>query len=419
MMLGLDHKQFAVLFVDDEEQSRKYFRMAFEEDFQVLTAASVEEAWSVFAPGGPPVGVLVTDQRMPQQSGTELLARVRRERPDVIRVLTTAYADLDAVIEAVNTGAIYRYVVKPWDIRDLRNTLRQAMEYFLLRRERDLLVREKLSALQQLLVADRIRSFEVLAEGLSTRVRDTMIALRAYVDICTEQLETSLPAVAAQTSRSWSNMRAEVEDAHRHMLKIIRSVAQTTVECRYDFTDCSPVRALVEGGSSASRRSGAPIAIDVAPDLPDITCCRTMLQRMFSMLVGYILWKSQTAAELANVGVRIVARDRTVVWGAEGIVIDIVRAGFVWSSQLLHSLFMPAGARDEDDEGPDLLAAFFIAYHHGGTISLQSEEGAAGFRVTLPVSPEKVSRPALDRESVTELFLRLPWWDSLERGAAV
>jgi two-component system probable response regulator PhcQ len=418
MMLGSDHKQFAVLFVDDEEQSRKYFRMAFEGDFQVLTAASVEEAWSVFT-SGPPIGVLVTDQRMPRQSGTELLARVRREHPDVIRVLTTAYADLDAVIEAVNAGAIYRYVVKPWDIRDLRITLRQAMEYFLLRRERDLLVREKLSALQQLLVADRIRSFEVLAEGLSTRVRDTMVALRAYVDICTEQLETSLPAVAAQTSHSWSNVRAEVEDAHRHMLKIIRSVAQTTVDRRYEFTDRAGVRALVEAGCSASTRGGTPMVVEVAHDLPELTCCRAMLHRMFALLVDYIVWKSQTAAELANVGVRIVARDRTVVWGAESIVIDIVRAGFVWSSQLLKALFMPAGVLDEDDEGPDLLAAFFIAYHHGGTISLHAEEGAAGFRLTLPLAPEKVTRPALDPESITELFLRLPWWDRLERGAAV
>jgi two-component system probable response regulator PhcQ len=419
MILGLDYKKFAVLFVDDEEQTRKYFRMAFDQDFQVLTAASVEEAWSVFASGGSPVGVLVTDQRMPQHPGTELLARVRREHPDVIRVLTTAYADLDAVIEAINTGAIYRYVVKPWDIRDLRITLMQAMEYFLLRRERDLLLREKVSSLQQLLVADRIRSFAVLAEGLSTRVRDTMIALRAYVDISREQLETSLPEVAARTKRSWSNVRGEVEDAHRHMLKIIRSVAQTTVDRGYDFTDCSGVRALVEAGGSAPARGGAPMVIEVAPDLPEITCCRSMLQRMFSMLVGYILRMGQASAAHADAPVRIVARNRTVVWGAEGIIVDILRDGLVWSSQVLTSLFMPAGALDEDDEGPDLLAAFFIVYHHGGTISLQSEGGAAGFRVTLPVSPEKVTRPALDTETVTELFLRLPWWDTLERGSAV
>ena len=133
---------------------------------------------------------------MPNQVGTELLGRVRRAHPQIVRILTTAYADLEATIEAVNSGAIFKYVVKPWDIRELRVTLLRAMEYFMLRRERDLLLREKLSTLEQLLIADRVRSLAILAQGLSSQIRNTMTALLAYVSLAKEQLQFRFPKQA-------------------------------------------------------------------------------------------------------------------------------------------------------------------------------------------------------------------------------
>jgi len=192
-MSAPDYKKFALLFVDDEEQARKYFRMAFERDFQVLTAGEVEEAWQLIEAGKPEVGLLISDQRMPNQAGTELLGRVRRAHPQIVRILTTAYTDLDATIEAVNSGAIFKYVVKPWDIRELRVTLLRAMEYFMLRRERDLLLREKLSTLEQLLIADRVRSLAILAQGLSSQVRNTMTTLLAYITLAKEQQQFRFP----------------------------------------------------------------------------------------------------------------------------------------------------------------------------------------------------------------------------------
>lgn len=130
----------AVLYVDDETKSRKYFALAFGKDFPVLTAASVAEAETLLQREGDRVGVLITDQRMPGETGVVLLDRVKERYPQIVRLLTTAYADLEEAMAAVNRGEIHRYVLKPWDIGALREELQQAVSlHQRKRREQDLL----------------------------------------------------------------------------------------------------------------------------------------------------------------------------------------------------------------------------------------------------------------------------------------
>ena len=100
----------------------------------------------------------MTDQRMPGEKGVWLLERARQLRPRIIRILATAYADMDAAIAAVNTGAIYKYVTKPWDPPQLETTLKRGLEFFMVQRERDQLLQEKMSVLHNMMIADRIVS---------------------------------------------------------------------------------------------------------------------------------------------------------------------------------------------------------------------------------------------------------------------
>src|SRR5688572_19457263 len=191
-MKGYDYRQLSVLFVDDEEQACKYFRLALEPEFSVLTATSTEQALEMLRAQRSRIGIVVSDQRMPGDNGSAFLAKVRQEEPSTVRILTTAYSDMDAAIEAVNAGSIYKYIVKPWDLSDLRVTLRRAMEYCLLRQERDLLVSEKLATLQHLLVADRVRSLAVLAKGLSHHIRNALTALESYVFLARTELDNEV-----------------------------------------------------------------------------------------------------------------------------------------------------------------------------------------------------------------------------------
>ncbi|MCA3188174.1 response regulator [Cupriavidus sp.] len=156
----------AILFVDDEATAVKYFQRAIGQLAPVVTGQSVEEGKALLDAHAGSLAVLVSDQRMPGEYGNELLRYARERYPHIVRILTTAYSELDQTVEAVNQGQIHRYIKKPWDITALRMELKQALELSGLRRERDQLVREKLMVLQKQTVASRVGMIHAICASL-------------------------------------------------------------------------------------------------------------------------------------------------------------------------------------------------------------------------------------------------------------
>ncbi|WP_149137432.1 response regulator [Cupriavidus campinensis] len=156
----------AILFVDDEATAVKYFQRAIGQLAPVVTGGSVEEGKALLDAHAGSLAVLVSDQRMPGEYGNELLRYARERYPHIVRILTTAYSELDQTVEAVNQGQIHRYIKKPWDITALRMELKQALELAGLRKERDQLLREKLSVLQKQTVATRVGMVQALCASL-------------------------------------------------------------------------------------------------------------------------------------------------------------------------------------------------------------------------------------------------------------
>lgn len=188
----------AVLYVDDEPQSIKYFTRAFGSEFRVLSASSAVEAERVLAVethgGRGGVGVLVTDQRMPVETGVQLLTRVKGRYPTVIRLLTTAYADLSDAVAAVNRGEIHRYILKPWDIESLRADLRACLR---LHRERQT-DQELLQARRQTMAALASYMAHELATPLAT-IATAASGLERYLPLLVERFRQSEPGSAPGT----------------------------------------------------------------------------------------------------------------------------------------------------------------------------------------------------------------------------
>lgn len=129
-----------VLFVDDEESNLKAFRSTFRRDMDVLIASSGREALEILRK--EEVHVIVSDQRMPGMTGAEFLTIARERHPRAMRMLLTGYADLEAVVTAVNKGGIYAYATKPWDANDLKLRIEQAYEIHQLRTQKDELLHQ-------------------------------------------------------------------------------------------------------------------------------------------------------------------------------------------------------------------------------------------------------------------------------------
>lgn len=130
-------KQFGVLYVDDEIHNLNSFKAAFRRDFDIHVAQSARDARKIL--DQHEIAVIVTDQRMPAMTGIEFLESIIPIYPDTIRILLTGFSDVNAVMDAINRGQVYKYLVKPWADEELRMYVQNAIEIYHLRREnRDL-----------------------------------------------------------------------------------------------------------------------------------------------------------------------------------------------------------------------------------------------------------------------------------------
>lgn len=137
-----------VLYVDDEENNLISFKATFRRYYHVFTASSVESARVIL--NSNVIHVLITDQRMPNELGTELLAKAASDFPDQIRVLLTGFADIEALKDAVNRGKIFRYVEKPWKEDELRKTIEESYTVYQIRHEQEDLNKKILVTNEQL-----------------------------------------------------------------------------------------------------------------------------------------------------------------------------------------------------------------------------------------------------------------------------
>jgi response regulator RpfG family c-di-GMP phosphodiesterase len=122
-------EKITVLYVDDEENNLFSFKATFRIKYKVLTALSGNEALDIL--GKNLVHIIITDQRMPEMTGIEFLEKVLEKFPDPMRILLTGYADMNAVIDAVNKGKIFHYLAKPWNEEELDLTINRAYEKYL------------------------------------------------------------------------------------------------------------------------------------------------------------------------------------------------------------------------------------------------------------------------------------------------
>jgi signal transduction histidine kinase len=169
-----------LLIVDDEPDVLDSLRHLFHRRYRVLTAEDGEGALAIMSK--EEVHVILSDQRMPRMTGDALLGHARREHPDAIRLLFTGYADLEAVIRAVNEGHIFRYIVKPWDPAELQGIIGQAVEYYELLAERKRLIAELQEANRTLV-------------GLNASLSEANQLKTAFIEVASHEFNTPITLV--------------------------------------------------------------------------------------------------------------------------------------------------------------------------------------------------------------------------------
>ncbi len=142
-----------LLYIDDEKHNLTTLKLSVNKWHEVFTLESPFEALDVIEREN--IGVVITDQRMPGMTGLELAEKIREKYEDVIVIILTAYDDNNVMLQAINQGGIFRYMLKPWDLKDLRQTLKNAFDTYELKKKNRRLVNDLITQNKELSLQER------------------------------------------------------------------------------------------------------------------------------------------------------------------------------------------------------------------------------------------------------------------------
>jgi two-component system probable response regulator PhcQ len=412
-----DYKKHAILYVDDEEKSLKYFARAFEDQFRILTAPNAQEGFRLLELHQDTIGVLMTDQRMPGEKGTWLLEKARQLKPRIIRILATAYSDMDAAIAAVNTGSIYRYVTKPWDPPQLETTLKRALEFFIVQRERDNLLKEKVSVLHNVLIADRIISLGLLAAGLSHHIRNSLVAVKTFLDLAPAKLkEENLDLNSLRNPDFWKDYYQNVQGQLGKINTMLKELWTVSEERVTEFKDKVRLRDVIQSALDRIKDSAAAKKLQIENNVPEDLAEMTVDQAKFLRLFE-LLFKDEAVSLPASSRVTVSAKATTGP-GPDGlgVQIEIADNGPGLPQEALRLVFDPFALRSDSplEYGINLMAVYFIVHHHGGRIEARSTEGqGTTFVLNFPVNCSQLPVHEESPQFLEKLLLNQGLWEKL------
>lgn len=419
-MESYDYRKYAVLYVDDEEKSLKYFSRAFGSVFHVLTASNAQQGFQLLEQHKDQIGLLMTDQRMPGEKGVWLLERARQLRPHIIRILATAYADMDAAIAAVNTGAIYKYVTKPWDPPQLESTIKRGLEFFSVQKERDQLLQEKMSVLHNMMIADRLVSLGLLATGLSHHIRNSLQAVRTFVDLApAKMIEERVDVKGLRNPDFWKDYYQNVQNQITRINSLLSDLCSASQLPEPRFDDQVQLRAVVEEAVATLKPvlESKRVTIDnqIPETLPRLRVDGPKFKRLFELLLRD---EAATLPEGATVAFTAQERPETSEHPA-GVEFKMSDNGPGLPKEALRLIFDPFVVRSDSplEYGIHLMGCYFIVHHHGGTIEAGSNNGhGTVFTLRLPLDPEARNTRGSQQDFLQKVLLNQQVWEKLIRS---
>jgi signal transduction histidine kinase len=387
-----DYLRYPILYVDDEPFALETLRAQFKEDFTIHVAQDGEEALRLLSENE--IAVVLTDQRMPRLSGVELLKRVKEQRPDTVRMLITAYTDMDVVIEAINEGNVYRYITKPYNEDDLRNTIRQGIETYYLMCERARLEAEKIETAKRMASANRLSAVGTLAAGMAHEINNPLTAVSAFLQMLPQKYRED-----RKDKEYWEQFYRRVcEELERiqHLITRMLRYSRFTGQDEYNLEE-TDLNELLEDMMAllvpeAKKRQDI-FKKNLNPNLPIGWMDRERMKQVFMNL----LLNAIQATERGTITVRSSLTSRRNDHAVLEVAISDTGRGI--AKEHLQKLFDPFfTTKHHEGSGLGLLTCHQIVEAHRGFIDVESEPGkGATFIVRLPLDPQEHDRRISER----------------------
>jgi signal transduction histidine kinase len=391
-----EHDARTLLVVDDQEAVIASVEELFRGRYQVLGARSVTGALALLQRGG--VAVVMADQRMPEFSGSELLAQVATLDPDVTRILMTAYPDIDVVMQAINQGKIYYYVPKPWESNELEAIIDKAFEYHRLLRERRRLIARLREANTALEAKVQARTLELQEKNAALEAMNTL--KNEFLGIAAHDLRSpigniqSLAELLLDTDADMRHEeRLEVADMIRKLsygmmsllndLLDIATIESGKIDLQPTPVAMKPYLSEIEHYHRLlAERKKIHLIAEVADNLPVVLFDKERIRQVLNNLLS-------NAIKFSPMGTVVRLAVHPTPAGVEFAVIDQGQGIRLEEQSKLFGAFQRTSTKptgDEHSTGLGLSICKKIVELHGGTIGVKSEVGRGSrFFFTLPI----------------------------------
>ncbi len=351
-----------ILCVDDEIDNVEALERLFRKKYSVLKATSAAEGLALIKKNH--VALIISDQRMPRKSGVEFLKESMEFHPEAVRILLTGYTDIDSVIEAINTGEVYRYVTKPWDPVDLANTVDKAIERYELRAE----LQEKNAALEKALAElktldDAKSNFMIL---INHELKTPLTSMISFLELLNE---TSL---TAEQKKYVSRINQGTSRLHRIVNDVLAFVSAETGITKISKKKISTETLFAEladkfKSAAAERQQKILLSAGDVSIKADPNVLNQALERLVDNAVKF-------GDEKANIEMTVAAVDDNQVE------IAVINSGKSLSEKTIEKIMQPF-ALDEDilkhsqGLGLGLSLTQALLKRHGSQLQLQSSRG--------------------------------------------
>ena len=354
--------QASVLYVDDLQTNLILFQATFEHDYHIILAESAAKALEIMKE--QEIQVLVTDQRMPDMTGTELLQIVSREYPEVRRFLLTAFTDFETVVEAVNKGHIHGYVNKPLQAEEVRLSINSSLEMYYLRKENSEIMLELEKANHELMGLDGMKS-EII-KVISQEIRNPLNRIMGTLHLLKDKMEGQELAGVINILDS-SVSRLEEFSSMTEQISILKSPGHTLDKKNLNL------KQVIEYGvievSEDLKEKG--IAIDLQNHTPDMTISGES-DLLVSCLVNILRNAMNHTGKGETITIITTQSDKEVIC-------EVIDQGENYSEKLLEDLTSHLNATDHKlnlNLGIDLALSQMIMEAHGGNILFEKANGS-------------------------------------------
>lgn len=391
---ALPFKSLPILFVDDEEMALVTLKNLFKRDFSVFTAANGEQALRI-VDEQPELALVISDQRMPGMSGVDLLRQVSQKRPDVVRMLMTAYSEMDLVIDAINQGNIYRYITKPYNEEELKQTLIQGLERFYLIKERDRLYGEKIETLKKVARTNRLTAIGILAAGMAHEINNPLVAIKTFMQMIPQKYKEK-----TKDDEFWEKFYKVAMDETQRIQQLISHLLRYSKVPEDEGLHLTEVNlnVLLEETltflDNEAKKKGLTIRQELDKALP---LCYVDQEKMRQVFLNILL----NAIHATSKGHILVSTSYDIETEKMPLFhVAIQDTGIGISEENLNKLFNPFfTTKQNEGTGLGLMMCHHIIDEHRGSIDVKSELGK-GTTMTLhvPINPSEYNRRKSDRK---------------------